>query len=192
MKDKQIKFQSILFNQILSNRPLRLSSIGLLLYALNLFLNFCQLFVLNEIQADKILVDTSELIKNDDDILGTKKVACLVKSEVETNIFGKNSIIHQVIEQKMKFSKEQTMESSIFEDYGGKCLLKKTTPLQLLYDSQIYFIGTQIFELSLYYAFALIGLNFKGWRYSKPVHETNNVLYYTMKNPDNDQFAKDV
>lgn len=189
LKGTRIKFKSVFLSTILNSRPLKLSSIGLLLYAVNLFLNFCLLCVLNEIQADKILVDTDELIQNDWDVLHTKKTACLVKQEIETDAFSKHSLIQQLVDWKSKFRKKQRMEKSVFPT--GKCFLTRSIPLQL-YDSQVYFVGTQIFELSLYYAYAFLGRDFKGWRYSKPVHETNKVLYYSRRTPGNDQFAKDA
>lgn len=189
LKAKRIKLKSVFVNNILHRRPLKLSSVGLLLYALNLFLNFCQLCVLNEIQSDKIVVDTSELIQSDHDVLSTDKIACLVKEEIETNIFSENSLIQQLIDWKSKFRKKQTLEKSVYDT--GKCWLTKSVPLQL-FDSKVFFVGTQIFELSLYYAYSLLGRDFKGWRYSKPVHEANRVLYYSRRNPGNDQFAKEV
>ena len=133
LKGRRIKFRSVFSNDILNSRPLKLSSIGLTLYALNLFLNFSRLFVSNEIQAEKIVVDSSELIKNDNDLFSTDKIACLEKSEIETNVFGENSIISQVINRKTKFKKEQTMESTFFKEEQGRCLLKGTTPIANCY-----------------------------------------------------------
>ena len=190
LQSKQIKFKYVLSNEILNSRPLRLSAIGLALYGLHLFLNFCQLFVLNQIQAEKIVVDSSELIKSDHELLNTNKVACLVKEEIETNIFDPNSLISQVIKKKMNFRKDQTVENSLFDT--GKCLLQKGTPMHLLFNSPVFYVGTQIFELSIYWVYTFTGMSFKVWRYSKPVHEVNHVLYYSMKNPDNHQLAKDL
>lgn len=189
LKGKRIKFKSVFISTFVDSQPLKLTAIGLVVYAVSLFVNFCQICILNQIQVDKIVVDTSELILNDYDVLNTDKTACLVKQEIQTDVFGQNSLMQQLIDWKSKFTDEQALEAFLFGI--PKCWLTKSIPNQL-YDSKVYFVGTQIFELSLYYIYSLLGRQFQGWRYSKPLHEAKKVIYYSMRNPGNHQFAKEM
>ena len=55
----------------------RLSAIGVFVLFIRLFLWVTQLFLTNNIKTNKVVVDTSQLIKNEQDIFSTRLVRAI-------------------------------------------------------------------------------------------------------------------
>lgn len=104
----------------------KFSAISYFLFFISLFFWHIQMFISNEFQTNRIVVNLDELIKNEHDILNTKKVACIVKQEMEihkASNYSKNSIFSRLIDKKINFHKEMILERSLFKNH--KCIIAK-------------------------------------------------------------------
>lgn len=68
-------------------------------------------------------------------------------------------------------------------------LLNPGSPLERIWDSQVFYVGSLIFELSIYFIYATVGLDFKGWKLKKPVIEFNEVILYSLRHKENEIYV---
>lgn len=64
-----------------------LSAIGIFFFFFDLHLFFVKLIVTNNIKTSKVILDTTNIIKDEQDVLNTKKVSCDFSSKCRTILF---------------------------------------------------------------------------------------------------------
>ena len=123
-----------------SFRTKQLSALGLFLLFVHLFLWIIQLFLTNNIKTNKVVVNTDDLIKDKNDVLNTRKLACILKddqlhsmivSSPTKNILGR-------IYEKTKLRPDMVNERAILE--GDRCLSGREPKMASLITSDIFLV----------------------------------------------------
>ena len=109
-----------------------------------LFFWYTQLFLTNNIKTNKVVVDTSDLIKNSMDLMKTKKIVCFLNRESEMNLairLPKSTILSRLFYEKTYFRDDQVNEKL----YIGKdrCILELNTKMLYLSKTDTLLIRTQ-------------------------------------------------
>lgn len=63
-----------------------LTSVGIFIMFFDLFLWLFMVFVLNTTKTNKVVIDTSEIIKDTDDAMTTERVCCLLEDDTEYKV----------------------------------------------------------------------------------------------------------
>lgn len=63
-----------------------LTSVGIFIMFFDLFLWLFMVFVLNTTKTNKVVIDTSEIIKDTDDAMNTERVCCLLEDDTEYKV----------------------------------------------------------------------------------------------------------
>ena len=193
----------------------RLSTVGIFVLFFHLFVWFTTLFLINNIKTNKVVrpcvstcepskppktvspllvqvVDTSELIKNEEDIFSTNRVACFLKDEQEMKIAessATNNLLTRIFRERTLFRTDQEKEKKILGT--DRCILEINERIGWLTNSQIFLIAS---KLHLSYLVALTnGLELARnlWISSQTIHQFNLVIYYNLRNSFNrDYFSK--
>ena len=91
----------------------KLWPIKMVLLFLTLYFWYTQLFLTNNIKTNKVVVDTSDLIKNSVDLMKTKKIVCFLNKDSEMNFalrLPKNTILSRIFYEKTYFRDDQMNE----------------------------------------------------------------------------------
>ena len=88
------------------------------------------------------VVNTSQLIKDDFDLLNNQKVACFLEDEhltsTITNSPSKN-VLTRVFNEKTWLREDMKKEREMLK--SGRCMLSRNPSISALLDSDVYFIG---------------------------------------------------
>lgn len=168
-----------------------LSSFGLFLIFCQLFIWHCQLFVTNNIKTNKVVIDTSDIIKDKQDLFSSKRVNCFMDEETETNMAltaPKGSILSKLYDEKTILSERMVKEKSILKN--DRCLFKRDSSIVSLLNSYLYLTGSETAFYFLEIAFSQFGSLGKIWILDQDIYEFNIVFYYNLRNPSNDLLIK--
>ena len=94
----------------------KLWSIKMILLFLILFFWYTQLFLTNNIKTNKVVVDTSDLIKNSVDLMKTKKIVCFLNKDSEMNLalrLPNSTILSRLFYEKTYF-KDNHVEEKLY------------------------------------------------------------------------------
>ena len=120
-------------------RKERFTAVGLFVAAIHLFLWWTILFLTNNIKTNKVVVDTSQLVKNADDILSSPKIVCMLEHEpLMTMILSshnKQSVLWRVYE-KTRLRPGMAIERLALNN-RDRCLVNGDTYLSRLLKSEI-------------------------------------------------------
>ena len=137
------------------------------------------------------MVDTSQLIKNRDDIFRADRVACFVDQEQEMNIIqsSKNlqkSLLSKIFHEKTFFSEDMVPERQLLK--RDRCFVKRDfSLLNLIKSPHVFFVCSQTI---MDFILVLISMLEKGtslWISEEIVQQYNLVLYYTARHSYNRQ-----
>ena len=189
--------------------------IKIALLFLTLFFWYTQLFLANNIKTNKVVVDTSDLIKNNIDLLKTRKIVCFFYKDTEMNLalrLSKSSILSKLFYEKTYFRDDQVKEKSIAQK--DRCLLEldiklveliKTDNLLVLSEAEcksryflesisprflkLYFPSLAYFHLMFYSETNLVK---KAWIIKNGIQDYNVNIYYSLRNSFNGKWLRKV
>ena len=127
------------------------------------------------------VVDTSQLIKNENEILSTRKVACMGKNDQLVNMIISSptkNIMWRIFHEKTRLRPDMVKEREILED--DRCLLARNLEKleKILKSTRIYLIADRrMIDLVLASSF-IFENNIKKLWISQPLYEYNKVIYY--------------
>lgn len=126
--------------------PESLPSIFTLMICFNFFNLLVQLILTSNTKTNSIIIDTSDILKNEYDILKNKeRIHCYLHGETELQISinsPKNTVLHKIYYEKSLFHKYQNEERKLLED--DRCIMKKTFSMVKLAQSKVFFILTKV------------------------------------------------
>ena len=133
------------------------------------------------------VVDTSQLVKDKQDLLSTQKVVCIFKKGLLHNLASsssKNSLLRKIYYEKSRLRPEMKM---LRELYGDRCWVTLDRKImQLVLANGIYVLGPKDVGNLLMSIGSLVKSFFtKVWLIEK-IYEYNLVFYY---NPDKPRIA---
>lgn len=127
------------------------------------------------------VVDTSQLIKNENEILSTRKVACMGKNDQLVNMIISSptkNIMWRIFHEKTRLRPDMVKEREILED--DRCLLARNLEKleKILKSTRIYLIADRrMIDLVLASSF-IFENNIKKLWISQQLYEYNKVIYY--------------
>lgn len=132
------------------------------------------------------VVDTSELIQNEESIFSTQWIACLAKDQQEMKIAQSsttNNLLTRIFRERTFFREAQKREKAIVGT--DRCILDINESAMGLASSQIFVLASEV-HLAFMVAFSE-GLNIAKslWISNEPVHEFSLVFYYNQRNSFN-------
>ena len=142
------------------------------------------------------MVDTSSLIKNEPDIFGTQKVACLVENEQEMNlaaaIRSPDNLLRRIFETKTILRDDMVEEKRILK--RNKCILplgdlSSTNSMTGLALSDFYFVASRTYFDFLIVFFSQFGMSRKVFLSSQVIEEYDSVFYF---NPASAKYFRNV
>ena len=127
------------------------------------------------------MVDTSHLIKNEENILSTPKTACILKNGLLYNRLASSSaksILGKIFE-KTRLRPEMKDEQEIL---GDRCLLTfNSNMLKLIVSENVFLVEEQDTGYGLFSAAYLIrGVFTKIWMLEDSVYSHNLVFYFNL------------
>lgn len=91
----------------------RFTTIGIIVLSFNLFLWIVQLLVVGQIATNKVVVDTSELVKDEHDMFNSRHTACFFYDQQEMNMAvtsPTDNLLTRVFKRKTYFRPDQVKE----------------------------------------------------------------------------------
>lgn len=175
-----------LIENFLSNKSLPLK---IILFFLLLFQWFCVTILMSNIKTKSIIVDTSYLIKNLDDLLNTKKPVCVFQKSMEMNMAlksSKGSLLNKLLNEKSKFRVDQKAEKLLLNN--NRCLLPHDTNfVKIMYSDILLLVSST--ELDMYKILTSeMDIYRKGWLFDK-IFEFS-VIFYHIETMNSKQFEK--
>ena len=202
---KRIKFTRRFAMAVSSFGVKRLSAFGIFALFVHLFLWLTELFLTNNIKTNKVVVDTSFLIKNEQEIFSSRRVVCfldkvcnlnLKKTKISkpnffnqvplTNMIATSPIrntLWRIFHEKTLFQPDMKRERAIIG--RDRCLLDTNPSLAQIVDSEkLSFVGEMRNALSPILAAAS---TFPGavnkLFLTGPIYEYNLVVFYNPQKP---------
>ena len=132
------------------------------------------------------MIDSSQLIKDERDILRTNRVGCMIRDQVYHIILHSptNSFLGRIFE-KTRLRPEMEKERKILG--GNRCLMTQN-PMAMaeLIRSDFFIMGSRSNANTGLVTFKMLDGFFKSlWLLAKPVHEYRLVVYYTLRQKSN-------
>ena len=127
------------------------------------------------------VVDTSQLVKDEQDIISTSKVACMLKDDQLHSLIVSSrtkNVLRRIFHEKTRLRPDMARERAILEN--DRCLLpsdyvKITKIIQI---SDVFLVGERTLANLLLTSLSMLeGLLKKLWIPEK-IYEYNNVVYY--------------
>ena len=131
------------------------------------------------------VVDTSQLVKNEQDIFSTSKVACMLKQDQLHNMIGSSStknILSRILYEKTRLRPDMAKERELLK--SDHCLAERSPKLLSLFSSDnFFFVGERnMFHIFLT-AFSLVDGFFNKLWIAEKIYEYNLVIYYNADKP---------
>ena len=189
----------------------KLWPIKMIFLFLILFFWYTRLFLTNNIKTNKVVVDTSDLIKNSVDLMKTKKIVCFLNKESEMNLalrLPSSTTLSKLFYEKTYFKDNQVKEKL----YLGKdrCLIDLDHKLvEFAKNDDILFVNSEADCKSSYFfkskshisifIFSFLACLYlmlfsefikKIWLLNKGIHYYNVVLYYTLHNSFDEKWGQ--
>lgn len=135
------------------------------------------------------MVDTSQLIKNTEDVLATSKVACLLENDEIAKIAAslpRKSILSKIYYDKTRLRPNMNRERQLLGQ--ERCLIQRNPKLLSLLDIDAYFVSEKT-QLNLVMASALMFSEERRrlWIYGKDLYSYNRVFLYSLRHKENKQ-----
>ena len=134
------------------------------------------------------MVDTSQLIKDERDILSTWKVACVLENgqlyNQAVSSRDKKNIISKIFYEKTRLRSDMAKERNILG--GDRCLLSKDpTKISKLLNSDVYLVAERnLADFFLSGTFLVSGALKKLWISESRIFEYKKVIYYHAEKTD--------
>lgn len=157
----------------------KFSTITIFILFVHLFFWFTQLFLTNNIKTNKVVIDTSKLIKTEEEIFKSDKVACFIDGEQEMNIAkspNANNLLSKIYNKKTYLRSDMVKERKMLNK--DRCLIKKDTSMFDLFQSDIFNIGSQVFFDFLLLYQSQLDLIKKIWLSDQKIMEYDLVMYF--------------
>ena len=120
----------------------KLSAIGLFVLFVQLFCFNTQLFLTNNIKTNKVVVDTTHLIRNERDIFNSRKVACLLQDGQVYNLILSSptkNILTKIFHEKTQLRPDMQRERAILQK--SQCLLFRNPKVFQVLNSDVFFVA---------------------------------------------------
>lgn len=121
------------------------SATGILILFFNIHLWLIRLMIGNNLKTDQIIVDTSQLLKTEGDLLKSSKIACFLEGDSEQSIIdssNKENLFRKLYD--LKSNLDSSIKDLKNKVYKNKCIIEPNLANQwLFYDTNVYIITNE-------------------------------------------------
>ena len=164
------------------------TTVGIIFLFFNLFLWIAQLLLTGQIGTNKVVVDTTELVKDERDIFSSRHVACFFYDQQEMNMAKAsptNNLLTRIFRHKTYFRPDQVKEREIVQN--DRCFVVAGEKNLELMNSDLFMVSSEL-HFSFFLGFVSAVDFRKTFWVGKVIHEYNLVTYYSLRNSNNREF----
>lgn len=161
------------------------TTVGIVFLSFNLFLWFSELLLTGQIGTDKVVVDTSKLVKDEREVFSSRHVACFFYDQQEMNMAvtsPTDNLLTRIFKRKTYFRPDQVKEKQIVQN--DRCLVVAGEKNLELMNSDLFMVSSEL-HFSFFLGFiSAVDFHQTFW-IGKVIHEYNLVSYYSLRHAQN-------